>query len=232
MVTMGLSRRLPIIALAFAVAGCPKESTKPRGSTPPTAADAPPPLPAAFRVAAIQLVSDAIVPATFDWELTVVKRMELEDAIEDGAQAVAATRARLGRFVVSFKHGGWDPYDAGRGRLTFRAHGLEGMDLDPPVSFVADPPVMVGSLPGPVGGSVRLLVSDLLVSAAVDAAGAAALVATEDSDPLITQYLMELGEVGEVDDATVVHATLHGLRLVRLGAREVLLEGKPAKPLR
>ena len=220
--------RLVVAVAVVALAACPKDRTTGPGPV-PTAADARV-APARLRPAATPMVVAALTPATLDWDRPVLTRMELEDQLDDGPDALAAARARLGRFVVSFRHGGFDPYDATAGRLTYRLHGLEGMDLDPPVAFVADPPVTVGSLPGPVGGSVRLYVSELPATITIDAAGAAALVAAEADDPITTQYLMELGEVGEVDGATVVSATLHGVRVVRLVAGEVFLDGRPAAP--
>ncbi len=215
--------------------GCPKEPAR-QGSTPP-GKDADPAVvvaapPAAFRPAKIQMVSAAIKPATLDWDKEVITRMELEEAIEDGEVAVSEARNRLARFVVSFDHGDFDPYDAATGTLVFRAHGLEGMDLDPPVTFVGSPSVTVGSLPGPVGGSVSLRVSEMLATMTIDAAGAAAVAAVEATDPIMTQYLLELSSQREFEGATVVDGYLYGVRLVRLGSREVFLDGEPAKPLR
>jgi hypothetical protein len=153
-------------------------------------------------------------------------RMELEKALQ-------AEHPPAGRFVVSFDHGDWAAHDPAAGTLAFRAHGLEGMDLDPPVAFVADAHITVGSLPGPVGGNVKLQISDLLVSTAIDAAGAAAIVAAEEGDPVMTQYQIELGAKAESSEgATYWNATLHGVRLVRLGTREVFLEGTPRLPSR
>lgn len=221
-------RRLGLLLIFLIFAGCPKDS--PKGNSPgkdalpasPPAVDASP----AFRPAASTLESDAIAPGPVDWERPVMTRMELERALQ-------GDNPPPGRFVVSFDHGSWEPHDPAAGTLAFRAHGLEGLDLDPPVAFIADPPISVGSLPGPVGGSVTLQISDLVVSTAIDAAGAAAILAVEERDPLMTQYLVELGAKAESSEgATYWSATLHGVRLVRLGAREVFLEGTSRKPSR
>ncbi len=226
------SRAPCLLAVLFlaVLAGCPKESPRGAASPPPGHDGRSVAAPPALRAAPISFTSADLAPASLDWDRPVVSRMQLEGAIEDGDEALASARAGLGTFVVAFKHGRFDPYDAATGVLTFQAHGLEGMDLDPPVSFLAEPWITVGSLPG--GGSVTLRVSDLPLTMRLDAAAAAAFVAADDDDPLITQYLMELGESATYDSATYVNATLHGVRVLRQKAGLVYLEGRPARTLR
>lgn len=206
---------------------CPKDVSK-GGSTHRDEAAAPTPTtvpgrsdPGPFRLSTVTLRIDAVTPATLDWEHPVVTRRELE-------KDLARDAPPKGKLVVSFQHGGWEPYDAEAQSLAFRLHGLEGMDLDPPVVFIPDPSIMVGSLPGPMGGSVSLQVSDLRAATSIVRETADALLVGDAEDPVVTQFLIELGDKAITSEgADFWNARLHGVRLVRLKARSILLEGTP-----
>ena len=144
---------------------CPKDACKGSTRRDEAVTTAPTPTPATddpgpFRLSTVALRTDGLTPATLDWEHPVVTRRALEKDLARGAPPA-------GKIVVSFQHGGWEPYDAEARTLAFRLHGLEGMDLDPPVAFIPDPAIMVGSLPGPMGGSVSLHVSDVKATASI-----------------------------------------------------------------
>ncbi|MBZ0232517.1 MAG: hypothetical protein K8M05_09335 [Deltaproteobacteria bacterium] len=218
--------RAGILVLLALLTACPKDASR-SGSTRRDEVVVPTPPspvvddPGPFRPSTVALRADAVAPETLDWAHPVMTRMALEKTLIEGTPPT-------GRIVVSFEHGGWEPYDADAKALVYRAHGLEGMDLDPPVAFVADPPIMIGSLPGPMGGSVSLRVSDLRASASVVRETAEAVLDGDADDPVVTQFLIEVGQKRATSDgADYWSATLHGVRLVRLGARLVLLEGTP-----
>lgn len=224
--------------VALVLTGCPKErppssATTATGDAVPVAVAvaAPVPLdaavakPAPYHPAALTIVTDEVAPAQLDWDRPIVAEDQLDQAIGD----VDAAKARLGRFVVRIKPG-WrrlDRYDPKQRRLAYADHGLEGVDGDPPLSFAAHPTVTRGEMP--LGGHARLDLGYLRGTIAVDAAGAEALIAADAADPLVMQLLVELDRAGEVDGADVIFATLHGVRIVREGAREIYLEGKPTR---
>lgn len=232
---------LGLTVLAALTAGCRKDRTAthpgagdapaavPPDAPPPPPVDAPPPPP--FTPAAARIQTPELHDATFDWNRRVLTPDELERELGRGdAEDVAAARARLGTFVLSLRDSYLDPWDRKTGAVAYRGPGLRGLDLDPPVSFTDQPSVTRGEMP--LGGHVSFDTGYLHGTIAVTAEAAAALRAGESDDPMITQYLLELRDSGRVEDVTIVHATLLGVRVVRLGAREQYLEGKPAAPLR
>lgn len=231
-------------AALLLAAGCPKERAKakpPGGDATPMApvaidAAAAPPAALPFTAAPVPIVAPDVVAATFDWNRPTMTVDELEDALDDGdADEVDAVRRR-GAIVVTSRDAWVEQFDAKAGRAPYRGAGLLGLDLDLPVAFTDAPSLMRGEMP--MGGHVRLHTGYLLGTLALDAAGTEALRAQLlDDDPLVTQYLIELGQLGKATDdsgeeVTVLHATLLGVRVVQLGARRTYLEGKPARPLR
>ncbi len=223
---MGAVFRARMFMLLVLLPACPKDVS--RGSTQrdevvvPTPTPAPGPSdPGPFRPSTVALRTDAVIPATLDWAHPVVTRRTLEQDLARGAPP-------KGKLVVSFQHGGWESYDADAQALAFRLHGLEGMDLDPPVVFIPAPSIMVGSLPGPMGGSVTLHVSDLQAATSIARETADALRVGDTEDPVVTQFLIELGEKATTSEgADYWNARLLGVRLVRMKERSILLEGTP-----
>ncbi len=207
------------LAAVVALAGCPKERTGAGGGTATPPVDAAP----VFQPAAVAIVSDAVVPAKLDWARPVLTEDELEDALRD----VEAARRQLGAFVVRVKGGRLGPYDAKSGTLLYVGPGLGGIQADPPVSFVAAPDLTVGEMP--LGGHVTLHVGELQGTIALDAAAAQALRAAAEQDPFVMELRVALEGETVVDGARVVKASLEGVRVVREGAREVLLEGTVKK---
>jgi hypothetical protein len=228
---------LVVLAVAAAAAGCPKDRSPARAEPRDGPAPAPDPAPAEppFTAAPTPIVTAELAPATFDWARPTMTQAELEDALDDGdPDDVAEVRAR-GRIVVTLQDAFLEEVDPATGKTPYRGAGLLGLDIDPPVTFTAEPSLQRGSMP--MGGHVRLHTGYLRGTLDLDAAGRDALREQLAGDGLVTQYLVELGDLAPaVDDSgeqvTVLHATLHGVRVVQLRARRTFVEGRPATPLR
>ncbi len=215
--------------VALVLAGCPKERV-PSGAPPAVPSDAPPvvavidapPPPVPYRAAAVAIVSDEIAPAALDWNHPTLTEDELEQALED----LDAVRRR-GPIIVRLTYGRLDTYDAVKHQLPFVGNGLQGIQVDPPIAFTPSPTVTRGEMP--LGGHARLDIDVFRGAIAVDAAGAKALVDADAKDPLVTDFLFELGDPMTVDGADVVRGTLRGVRIVREVAHETYLEGTPTR---
>lgn len=231
MTGMTTTARLAAALAVLALTACPRERTI--GTLTPVTDDAavvaPPPAPTVdarpaevpYVRAAETIQGTGVTPATLDWNRVRVTERELDDLVDD--LDFDALKARLGTFVVRLDRAHFDDYAPRTRALTFVGAGLEGVQTDPPLAFTAQPSISRGEMP--MGGHARLDIGTLRGAVQVDAARAKALLALDDSDPLAIDFLVELDSVDVVDRAQVYKAHLRGVRVVREGAHELLLEG-------
>ncbi|MCE9580732.1 MAG: hypothetical protein K8W52_46860 [Deltaproteobacteria bacterium] len=219
--------RLAAALAVIALTACPRERTVatltpvPADASATTAPIDARPAEVPYVRAAETIAAPALTAATLDWNRTRISERELEALVDD--LELDALQARLGTFVVRLDRAHFDAYDAKTRTLTFIGAGLEGVQTEPPLAFTAVPSITRGEMP--LGGHARLDIGTLRGAVSVDAARAQALLALDAADPLAIDFLVELDHVTSVDGATVYAAHLRGVRVVREGAHEFLLEG-------
>jgi len=170
-----------------------------------------------LRRTAEQIISAQLDATVLDWRHQVIGPDDVDDYVG-------------GTYVVTFPSG--ELAETSPGHLAFSGHGLEGFDTKTPVTFVDQPSVSRGEMPGPFGGGVRLLYGKLDGTLDLDPDVARELLEDLGHEPLITQFLIQVLGEAEVDGVTVTDCRLLGVRVLARSRGEVLLEGVPATKLR
>lgn len=195
----------------------PPEPTPVFDATPP----APRPYAASTRVRAT-LEEPSTLPATGVWPARILTADELAAVLEpvaradyprqeEGRRAVAALGTVAFVAATDGRVGGIRPYDPSAGSVLFTGNGFRGLASAIILSFEDEPPITIGSLPGPIGGSVSLSgAGRITLRLATDAATAAELAAAA----LEQQYLIRAIELRHFDDVPYLRAELLGYRLV------------------
>jgi hypothetical protein len=215
--------------LLLAVAGCGRGSSNPSVAPEPEARpvfDASPPPPPPYHPSTdvrATLDTPASLPTGAAWPDRVLTAAELDAALRPIADADLRTRDEVGARVVAglgtvafaarrdSYAAGLGTYDFATGSARFEGAGFRGLESAVILSFEDDPPITIGSLPGPFGGNVSLGgAGHIAVRLFMEAATASHLAATR----LEEQYLVRAVALRQFDDVPYVRAELLGYRLV------------------